>query len=118
MFTMDQPNDNDVITIRIRGTLTHEDYRRLAPALEQTLKRRRTLRFFIKLEDFSGIEPAALWEDVKFDYKHSSRYGKTAIVGHKKWEEWGTNISKLFFDTEMRFFYEDQSDEAWRWVNG
>jgi hypothetical protein len=55
---------------------------------------------------------------VKFDYKHSSRYGKTAIVGHKKWQEWGTKISKLFLDTEMRFFYEDQSDEAWRWVNG
>ena len=116
-MTMDQPNDNGVIAIYISGTLTREDYGRLAPALEQALKERGALRFFIKLEDFSGMEPGALWKDVKFDYKHGRQYGKTAIVGNKEWEAWGTRISALFFDSEMKFFYDDQSDEAWRWVN-
>jgi len=46
-----------------------------------------------------------------------SPFGKTAIVGDKKWEESGTKISKLFFDSKMKFFYKDQSDEVWRWVN-
>ena len=52
-----------------------------------------------------------------FDFKYKNQYGRTAIVGDKKWEEWGTKISRMFFDSEMKFFYEDQSDDARNWVN-
>ena len=35
----------------------------------------------------------------------------------KKWEEWGTKMSGIFFGSEMAFFYKDQTDKAWEWVN-
>ena len=117
MLRIDNPNENKVLTVLASGTLTKEDYLRLLPGLEKMLEKHGTLRFFIKLEDFSGFKLGALWEDIKFDYKHKNQYGKTAILGDKKWEEWGTKISKIFFDSEMKFFYKDQSNEAWNWVN-
>lgn len=106
-----------MLAITARGKLTKEDYAGLLPQLEHMLETHGPLRFYIKLEDFSGFEMGALWEDIKFDYKHKNMYGKTAIVGEKKWEEWGTKISSLFFDSEMKFFSKDQEDEAWKWVN-
>lgn len=114
---MDNSNENKVVTVHAGGTLTKDDYLRLLPDLEEALEKHGTLRFFITLENFTGFEPGALWEDIKFDYKHKNQYGKTAIVGDSKWEEWGTKISGLFFDSEMRFFYKGQNDEAWEWVN-
>ena len=117
MLRIDDLNENQVLTITASDRLTREDYDRLLPELEELLEKNDPVRFYIKLEDISGFEMGALVEDLKFDFKHKNQYGKTAIVGDKKWEEWGTKISKMFFDSEMKFFYEDQRDDAWNWVN-
>jgi len=117
MLRIDDLNENRVLTVTVSERLTKEDYERLLPELEELLQKHGHLKFFIKIESLSGFEMEALWKDIKFDFKHKNQYGKTAIVGDKKWEEWGTKISKIFFDSEMKFFYKDQSDEAWNWVN-
>lgn len=117
MLNIDNLNENRVLTITASGKLTEEDYNALLPELEKLLNRHGTIHFFIQLKNFSGFETGALLEDIKFDYGHKDQYGKTAIVGDKKWEEWGTKFSSLFFDFEMRFFYNEQKDEAWNWVN-
>lgn len=117
MFRMNDLNENQVLTITASDRLTIDDYKRLLPELEELLEKHDSVRFYIKLENLSGFDMEALWKEIKFDYKHKNQYGKTAIVGDKKWEKWGTKISKLFFDAEMKFFDKSQSDEAWNWVN-
>ncbi len=117
MLTIENINEHQVVTIVATGKLIKEDYVRLLPELEQKFEKFETLRFLIVLEDFSGLELDALWQDITFDYKYKKQYGKTAIVGDKKWEEVGTKISSLFFQSEMKFFYQDQKDVAWNWVN-
>ena len=93
MLRIDNLNEHQVVTITATGKLTKEDYVRLLPELEQLFEKFETLRFFILLKDFSGLELDALWQDIKFDYKHKKQFGKTAIAGDKKWEEVGTKIS-------------------------
>lgn len=110
-------NDNHVLTITAAGMVTRDDYNDALPALEEMLNQHDKLRFFIKLDDCSGFKPGALWEDLKFDFKHKSQFGKTAVVGDKKWEEWGIKLSRPFFEDEIRFYPVEQSDEAWEWVN-
>ena len=117
MLRIGNLTENKVLTITASEVLTKKDYDRLLPELEKLLDNHGRLRFFIKLENLSGFDMEALWEDIKFDYKHKNQYGRTAIVGDKKWEEWGAKISKMFFDSEMKFFYQNQSDDAWNWVN-
>lgn len=117
MLKVEILNENKVLTITATGKLTKEDYISLLPSLENLLKNHGLIRFFIRLEDFKGFELEALWEDIKFDYEHQRQYGKTAIVGSKKWEELGTKFSSLFFGAEMKFFYKEQAKDAWDWVN-
>ena len=39
-----------------------------------------------------------------------------AIVGDKRWEKWGTDISNPFFGAEMRFLEPVQRQQAERWL--
>ena len=117
MLTIDNLNEQQIVTIIATGKLTREDYALLLPDLENMFEKFKTLHFFILLKDFSGFELGALWEDIKFDHKNKKQYGKTAIVGNRKWEAVATKISSLFFQSEMKFFYEDQKNIAWSWIN-
>lgn len=117
MLNIGNLNDNEVLTITAKGKLKEEDYNRVLPQLEQLLQEHEKLRFFIKLDDFQGFEPEALWKELKFDKKHRDEFGKTAVVGDRKWEELGTKLSDLFFRAEVRFFESEGSDKAWEWVN-
>lgn len=118
MLDIGKPNENNVVTVTASGRLTKEEFEKSAPELEELYQRHDKLRFFIKLDDFSGFEIGALWEDLKFYRKHANESGRTAIVGDKTWEEWATRLSSVFFSPEVEFFYKDRENEAWEWVNG
>ena len=67
--------------------------------------------------DFSGWDLGGLWQDLKFDLAHKDRFGWIAIVGDKKWEEWGTKLSDLLFHSaQMCFFWPDQRTQGERWL--
>lgn len=118
MIDIGTPNENNVVPVTASGKLTKEEYERAIPECEELFRQHDKLRFFIKLEDFSGFELGALWEDIKFYRSHANELGRTAIVGEKTWEEWATRFSSLFYSPEVRFFYKDAESEAWEWVNG
>jgi len=117
MFELDEPNENRVLKITASEQLTLDDYEQMLPELEKMFSRHDDLRFYIDLNNVSGIEMGALWEDIKFDYEHRHQFGKIAIVGDKKWQQWATTISAPFFDSKIKFFDKQQSNEAWNWVN-
>lgn len=116
MLKLGEVTDDDVVTITASGRLSREDYVQALPKLEAMLAEHGRLRFFIRLEDFSGFEPAAVWEDLKFDFRHRNQMGRTAVVGHTRWEELGTRISDPLVPSEVRFFPAEQSEEAWQWI--
>src|SRR3546814_1528182 len=70
----------------------------------------------IVLEDFRGWDIAALWEDLKFDARHSGDFGRIAVLGESKLEEWGAALSKPFLGSEIRYFdiNERPAARAWR----
>lgn len=109
-------SDGQVLPVTASGKVTKEDYEKAIPELEKLLAEHESLRFFVKLENVRGFELGALWEDLKFDRKHMNQFGKTAVVGHKVWEEWLTKVSGLFFSPEVKFFYTEREEEAWSWI--
>lgn len=116
MMEIRDESQTDRVTIDVRGKLTKEDYDRFVPKFERLADNSGPLRLLIVLEDFQGWEPAALWEDVKFDVSHQDSFLKIAIVGKKDWEKWGTKLSKPFFDAPMRFFEQEDIAKAKEWL--
>src|SRR3546814_5865857 len=93
------------LVCRGAGGRTEADYEAAVPELENALVLRdEPLRLMIVLEDFRGWDIAALWEDLKFDARHSGDFGRIAVLGESKLEEWGAALSKPFLGSEIRYF--------------
>ncbi len=66
--------------------------------------------------DFAGWDAASFWRDLKFDVEHPKTFGRLAIVGDERWEEWVAKASDLLFDAEIRFFGPDELARAESWA--
>lgn len=116
MITIEHDTE-DYLICRASGILSKADYDAAVPELENALAmRERPLRLLILLEDFRGWEVGAFWEDLKFDVKHGDDFGRIAVVGESKLEEWGTRLSKPFVGSEMRYFDQEDVSDALAWL--
>lgn len=117
MITIEHLTGEDIILIRASGTLTTQDYESAVPELEHALGlAKHSLRIMVRLEAFKGWEIGALWQELKFDFKHLNDFGRITIVGEGKLEEWATKLSAPFTKSEMQFFSSDREAEARKWL--
>lgn len=68
------------------------------------------------MENFSGWEPGAAWDDLRFETKHAAKVERVAMVGEKSWQKWMTRIGSVFVGDRVRYFEHAQLQEAKRWV--
>jgi hypothetical protein len=116
MHTINPPVDN-VLWVRVSGKLTREEYADLVPSWEQMIARYGKLRLLFQMESgFTGWEPAAAWQDMKFSLAHRDELERVALVGDKKWEEWVAKLGALLVNAEVRYFGNGQVEEAARWL--
>jgi len=116
MITLQEfPNDN-LVELHASGKMTRAEYRDLLPRLDRRLRESPPVRCYIELHDFHGWELAALWDELKFDLQHRRDLGRVAVVGETRMEQWGTNLSRLFFASAVRYFDHAQAAEARAWV--
>lgn len=110
--------ENGLLWIRAGGRLGDEDYDRFVPQFERIAEREAgTVPMVIELApDFSGWDLEGLWRDLKFDVRHKDCFGRIAIIGDSKWEEWGATMSSSLFRAEMKFFRPSQRNHAESWV--
>jgi len=117
MITIEHDRENYLVC-RVSGRLTEADCHAAVPEIEnELLLRDDPLRLMIVLEDFRGMDMAALWEDLKFDIRHGSDLGRIAVLGESKLEEWGTALSKPFFGSEVRYFDLKDRPAARAWLS-
>lgn len=107
-----------VLEVRASGKLQHADYPPLAATVERQLKQHDKVNVLWEMVDFHGWEPAAFWDDVKFDLQHFADVRRFAMVGDAKWEKNLTDLSRPFTTAEVRYFDSSRLDDARRWVAG
>ena len=111
-------DEKGLVRIRAGGTLDGSDYDRFVPLFERIAAREQgTVPMVIELgPDFSGWDLGGLWRELKVDVRHKDSFGRIAIVGDSRWEEWGTRLSDPLFRAEMKFFGRADLDSAERWA--
>ena len=62
-----------VLGIRVRGKLLHEDYQQFVPLVEKLIKQHGGIRCLVEMIDLHGLEPRALWDEIKFDVRHAGQ---------------------------------------------
>jgi hypothetical protein len=106
------------IGLRITGKLTEKDYTAvLLPPLENLLRQYGKIRLLCCIdENFTGLEPGAMWQDAKFFFPHKDDFEKMAIVGGPGWIEMIMKLFAPLMQGETKTFPPEQLPEAWQWL--
>lgn len=105
-----------VVSVKVSGKLSDEDYRTLVPQLEARIRERGDIRLLWEMENFGGWTPGALWHDARFDLKHNADVTRVAMVGEARWQDWLAQLMKPFARGDVRYFSPSEREEAWQWV--
>ena len=117
MIAIEHDRENYLVC-RVSGQLTEADYDAAIPELEnELLLRHEPLRLMIVLEDFRGRDFGALWKELKFDVRHSSDFGRIAVLGDSKMEEWGAHLTLPLLGSEVRYFDRTERAAARAWLS-
>ncbi len=108
--------DGRILKIHVSGKLEQEDLERFASVAEEQIRQHGAIRILVELHDFAGWSAAALWEDLKFEFKHSRDVDRLAIVSHPDWKTGLSRFIQPFAGAQARHFTLEQADEAWKWV--
>jgi hypothetical protein len=111
-----EKHQGKVVEVRVSGKLAHNDYDRFVPAFERLVKQHGKIRVLFEMADFHGWEPAALWDDIKFDIKHFSDIERLAIVGDKDWEKAMSAFCRPFTTATIRYFDHAAIQAARDWL--
>ncbi|MGD8416832.1 MAG: STAS/SEC14 domain-containing protein [Pseudomonadales bacterium] len=115
MLQVTQVTDG-VAIVDAAGKLTRDDYATLDDEIDEAMEAAAPRLLLIRLRDFQGWEPQALWKDIELDLKHRKTFERIAVVGRSTAAEWMTRLFKPFTAAEVRYFDEDQAEGAIGWL--
>ena len=107
-----------LLHVKVTGKLTKESYETFAPLVDQLIQEQGKLSVLFEMHDFHGWTAGAMWEDIKFDFKHWKDLERLAIVGESKWENGMSVFCKPFTSAKIQYFEHNQLAEALKWVAG
>lgn len=118
MFTILDFTKHNLIAFKVKGKIEESDYDKLNALLEKNAREFDTQKVYLELdlEDIEGIEPKAMWEDIKTFFRHIKNLEKLAIVGNNKIVEKTAKISRPFVSGELKYFSEKEAISARKWV--
>ena len=107
----------DTVGIASRGKITQEDYERvIIPAVEKRLKTHDKIKLLYVMEQFDGMELAAMWEDTTFGIKHWTDFSHLALVTDVDWVRHMTAFFAWMIPAEVKMFPDGEVEAARLWL--
>lgn len=117
MVTMNHQTGSNLIELVVDGKVEQDDYKPIIEAAESITERHEKVRFLITVRDLGGVEPGALWEDLKYDAQHLKDVDKAAIVSDKAWYAKLAKVTEAFTDAEFKHFAPGERAAAEAWLS-
>ena len=117
MIEVNAHTNSNILAIKASGKLSKEDFKDLEPTLKEFTTVSKDPHLIIILEYFKGWQDtAAFWKDLQLDIEYIKYFDRIAVIGDRKWQEWGTKLIDLITKVKMQFFSIDQAENAWKWA--
>lgn len=107
-----------IVALACEGHVTRADYEQvLIPRVGEALAGGGKVRLYYELGPaFAGIDPGAVWEDLKIGVEHLSRWEKVAVVTDVRWIQLTLEAFRFLMPGRLRVFDTDRAAEARAWV--
>jgi hypothetical protein len=108
----------NVLAFVCRGQVTKEDYETvLVPAVIDALKKYDKVRLYYETaDDFSGIDPSAVWADFRVGMEHFTRWERVAVVTDVDWIKHTMQFFSFMMPAQMKIFPLSEAAEARAWI--
>jgi hypothetical protein len=108
-------SDEFLLSFRIVGKLTHQDYQKMTPMLDSALEgvKEPKIKAYVDILELEGWELRAAWDDFKLGLKHGREFTRIAVVGNKKWQEVGAKVGSWFISGESQYFEDEDAALSW-----
>jgi hypothetical protein len=111
-----EQNGEKITVLDVSGTLDKADYQHFASHFDQLVRKQGKLRVLFDMTHFEGWKPGAMWEELKFDAKHTTDMERIAAIGDKKWEEGLMKLCKPFTTATVKYFDGAEIEAAREWL--
>ena len=110
---------DNVVAMACRGHVTRKDYETvLIPAVEAALGKHDKVRLYYEIgPDFTGIDPAAVWEDFSIGMSHLTRWERIAVVTDVDWIRNTMQFFRFLLPGEMRVVPVAEAGKARDWIS-
>jgi len=111
---------NNVIAVACSGNVTRRDYETiLIPRVTKALEDQKKVRLYYQIGvDFEGIDPGAMWEDLKIGIEHLSRWERIAVVTDVYWIKHTIKAFGFLIPGAVRVFPLAEAGQARGWIVG
>jgi hypothetical protein len=111
---------SNVLGFEASGKVRTEDYTAvLVPALEAAKATGDKLRIvFAFTGEFDGLEPGAVWQDLKAGIKDWNAWERVALVTDNRWMRDGVSMFAWAMPGEVKAFEAGERDAAVAWAAG
>ena len=108
----------NVLAVRVSQELTIADFDRYRNLLRELMQRYGEVHLYYEMVDVAWVQPVAAIENGLFDVIHGLDYGRVAMVGEKKWQEWAAKLISPVKKRGVRYFDLAEKEQAMNWVEG
>lgn len=109
----------NVIGLKLSGTLSRAEYHEIVPYLEEKIKEYGKIRLLIELDHWEGWGAYAAFNDMFFVLKNSFKIERVAFLLKSEADKRAVLLAKPFTPwsrDSTRYFGPEESEAAWLWV--
>jgi hypothetical protein len=116
MLSYTEHDNAQAVEIVLSGKVSTAEFDKVASKLEAFIKRHGRVRVLEVVNDFEGMDTAALWHDIKFSFGHLQDFNRIAVVASPEIHNLWSNLVSPFIDCEVEHFAPDEIEEARDWL--
>jgi hypothetical protein len=105
-----------VVEITVEGTITNQELEDAIQALKAGFDVDGKTRVLEIIQHFTGIEPSAMWTDIRLGVPLAQKIERVAVVADQAWIRQMAQLGGLFTKAELRVFPPAEIGEARSWI--
>lgn len=105
-----------IVEVTVEGEITNRELISVFDRLREDLGLGGKTRVLEVIRDFSGMEPQALWTDLKLGVPLAQKITRVAVVADQAWIRAACHLGRYFTKAELKVYPPAELGEARAWI--
>ncbi|WP_052666775.1 STAS/SEC14 domain-containing protein [Nitriliruptor alkaliphilus] len=109
-------SSSETIGWRLEGRLSDAEVAAMHEQLDTIIADKGSARVLVDLTAMEGMEPSAVWKDLRRSVGKLGDIDRMAVIGGERWHRWLTTASDEVTPIEARHYAPAEAAAAWTWL--